>query len=164
MRSLIAVVVLVALVGCSGESLTSPTYIEPQPVAGVAPAPAATPTPAAVEPTPEIGPSYWSAWYDEQAVLHHSNLSGHWQEVTSCSYYGGTFLGAAHAMVMPHESMSIALGVTWRTMLLLWRADPAMPLPARVQLLAVTGPGRTCTADPAAIGNITARGSYDWRP
>ncbi len=49
MRSLIAVAVLVALAGCSGESLTSPTYVEPQPVASVAPAPAASPT--AVAPT-----------------------------------------------------------------------------------------------------------------
>ncbi len=164
MRKWIAVIGLVVLAGCSGESLTGSTALEPQPALSAASVAATSVIPATVEPTPEIGPSYWSAWYDEQAVLHHSNLSGHWQEVTSCSYYGSTFLGSAHAMVMPHESMSVALGVTWRTMLLLWRADPAMPLPARVQLLAIAGPGRTCTADPTAIGNVTARGSYYWSP
>ncbi len=152
MRSLIAVVVLVALVGCSGESLTSPTYIEPQPVAGVAPAPAAILAPAAIEPTPEIGPSYWSAWIDDFAGLNHSNIGGHLQRATACAYRDGVLVGSKAMEVRPHvtEHLWPLPSGAWT-----WPAG-------KLLVFGLVGADRLCTATPAGIGNITTRRELDW--
>ncbi len=159
MRSLAAVAALIMLAGCSGNSPESPTGPEPQ----ATPAPAATPTPAAVEPTPEIGPSYWSAWYDEHGVLHHENMGGHVQQVTSCAYWRGEpfaeipeLFAQRSEFVRPHSSALIQLPERMAILhYICYR-------PTTVLLLGITGTGRACTADSAQIGNITARLTISW--
>ncbi len=169
MRRLLAVAVLVAGLGCSDGSPTNSTSLEPRPVTSSIPAPAASPTPA-VEPTPESGPTYWSARYEDPAVLVHENAAGHTQQATSCGYAEGSLVASATAMVPPHSTARVPLPASvWEQLWKRYYPGPWEPLhepiPAvPVQLFGIVGEGRTCAATAGAIGNVTTRWTYTWNP
>jgi hypothetical protein len=157
LRHLAAVLVILAGCACGAGGVTDVAL----PVAEAAsPEPAASPTVPA-SPTPAPGPTYWRAWY-EGAELVHENLGGHYQNVRECAYResgaGMVRLWTKGVLAGPGETVRVALPSAAYTGE--WCSTGEIVIVLR--LFGLVGPDRACPANPAQLGNITARTRVAW--